>query len=80
MARVSTRVGWGRGSAGSLAWAAFNMLLAVGLWLGDYQGPSLVVLGFVAVLIFFAFVHPGRVLELDEDDDPRRKVGDLADD
>jgi hypothetical protein len=79
MARVSTRIGWGWGSVGGIALAAFNMLLAVVVW-NDYWGLSLLFLCFVALSTFFAFVHPHRVLELDDDDGSYRKVGDLHDD
>jgi hypothetical protein len=77
---VSTRIGWGKSSAQDLLLAAFNALLAVGLGLSDHWGASLMVLGFVALLLFFAFVHPHRVLETDDDDDPRLRVGDIVDD
>ena len=71
MARVSTRVGWGRGSARGLASAAFNVSLAVGLWLGDHWGLALLFLSFAAISTFFAFVHADRVLELDDERTPQ---------
>ena len=80
MARVSTRIGWGRGTWRGLALAAFNVLLAVVLWQSGYWGLSLLLLTFAALSTFFAFVHPHRVLELDDDDGTYRKVGDLVDD
>jgi hypothetical protein len=80
MATVSSRIGWGKSSAGCLALAAFNLLLAVLLYLNDYRGVSMMLVGVAVLSAYFAFVHPHRVLELDEDDDPRRKVGDLVDD
>jgi hypothetical protein len=80
MARVSTRIGWGRSSAGFLAVAAFNLLLAAALYRFDYQGLSWMVLGLAALATFFALFHSHRVLETDSDDDPQLKVGDLIDD
>jgi hypothetical protein len=80
MARVSTRVGWGRSSATGLAVAVFNVFLAVILWRSGYAGASLLFVGFASLSTFFALVHPHRVLELDDDDGSYRKVGDLVDD
>jgi Kef-type K+ transport system membrane component KefB len=80
MARVSTRIGWGKSSAGGVALAVFNLLLAAGLYSADHAAVALVVVGFAILSASFAFVHPHRVLETDEDDDPRLKVGDLIDD
>jgi hypothetical protein len=80
MARVSIRIGWGRSSAGGVALAALNVLLAAGLYAADHAGVALIVVGFAILCASFAFVHPHRVLETDEDDDPRAKVGDLIDD
>lgn len=80
MARVSTRIGWGKSSAGGVALAVFNLLLAAGLYSANHATVALVVIGFAILSASFAFVHPHRVLETDEDDDPRLKVGDLIDD
>lgn len=80
MARVSTRVGWGRGSGTGFAMAALNGLLALVLFLNDEPRLGFVLLGFVALATFFALVHPHRIIALDDDDDPSRKVGDLVDD
>jgi hypothetical protein len=80
MATVSTRIGWGKSSAGSLALAGFNAVLAGTLYFNDYRATSLVFIAMAVLAASFAFVHPHRILELDEDDDPRRRVGDLVDD
>ena len=80
MATVSTRIGWGRISATTLAAAVFNLLLAVGLYLAGHWFVSCVALGFTVLSLFFTFVHAGRVIETDTDDDPRRKIGDPIDD
>jgi hypothetical protein len=80
MARVSTRIGWGKSSAGGVTLAVFILVLAAGLYSADHAGAALVVAGFAILSAYFAFVHPHRVLETDEDDDPRVKVGDVLDD
>jgi len=80
MARVNTRIGWSQSSAGGIALAVFGGLLAAGLYASAYMGAALIVLGFALLSALFAFVHPHRVLDTDEDDDPRVKVGDVLDD
>lgn len=80
MAVVSTRIGWGRSSAGGVALALFNGVLAAGLYSADHPLAALVAVGFAILSLYFAFVHSHRVLETDEDDDPGVKVGDLIDD
>lgn len=80
MARVSHRIGWGRSSAVAFAVTAFNVLLAAGLYSAGYPVVALIAIGFAAMSTLFGLIHPHRILELDEDDDPRRRVGDLVDD
>jgi uncharacterized membrane protein YciS (DUF1049 family) len=80
VAVVSTRIGWGRSSAGGVALALFNCVLAAGLYSANHPLAALVVVGFALLSVYFAFVHSHRVLETDEDDDPALKVGDLLDD
>jgi hypothetical protein len=80
MARVSARFGWGRFSPVGFALGAFFVALAAGLYVGEYPGLALMMLGFAALTTFFALVHPDTVLATDDDDDPRLKVGDRVDD
>lgn len=79
MAQVSTRIGLGRATPAMVAVTVLNLVLAA---LAFRAGlPGLVVALLVvaaAVSLGFAFVHPDRVVALDEDDDPSRKVGDRA--
>jgi hypothetical protein len=80
MARVSVRIGWGKKSLTLSILTAVHF--AMGVFLGRAGFPELrYVLGASAALcFFFAIVHPHRVLELDDDDPPDRKVGDIIDD
>lgn len=79
MVRVGFRIGWGRGSAGRLALAFLNLLLAAFLFSQDLWAAPLIVLSFAAVATVFALVHADRVLETDEEH-PQLKVGDIMDD
>lgn len=79
MARVSTRIGWSRHSAFMLVIVVLHGLMAGGLWIAHYRGLPLLFAVLAAVPLFFAFVHPGRVLETDDDDGPEVRVGDEAD-
>ena len=80
MATVTYRVGWGRGSRAGLALSAVFFLASVPLYLTDRPILSLWLVGFGALPLGFALVHPHRVVTLDDDDDPSRRVGDMADD
>lgn len=81
MARVSIRVGVGRSTPWALAGAVLAGAVAAVVWHAALPGfLALVCLGFAALAVFFAFVHPHSVVALDEDDDPSRRVGDRVDD
>ncbi|MEB2313971.1 MAG: hypothetical protein OZ921_14880 [Sorangiineae bacterium] len=80
MARVSTRFGIGRSTPAMLGISALNLLVAALAWAGAAPGLLIaVLLGAAGLGLLFAFVHADRVVELDDDDEPSRRVGDPAD-
>lgn len=75
MSRASARLGWGPGSWRALAGAAFSTLMAIAFWTVQYLDLAWLFSCVAAIAAFLAFVHPHRILELDEDDGPQEKVG-----
>jgi hypothetical protein len=80
MARVSVRIGWGKSSRTLSGVALINLALGLLLQREGYFGLGILLGAFATLSLFFALVHPHRVLELDDDDPPDRKVGDIIDD
>lgn len=80
MAQVSARIGIGRTTPALLGFSALDLLVTALAWWGGVPGFVIaVLLASCGLGLFFAFVHADRVIALDDDDDPARRVGDQAD-